>query len=235
MNNDRSSRAAMALFLAIGALCLPVQAVQDGDKPPAAEALSHDGLVKLKTRVADQVYARPGASVAGYTQVLMGPVDVAFAKDWDPKRTGSGFRISNAEREEIRRGVATIVREEFVKALQAKDGYQLVEAVAPGALLLKVSILDLYVNAPDEASASMTRTYVTSAGEMTLVLEALDSETGQVLARVVDRQESDLRGRQGMLSWSNRITNAREAELIAAGWARQLRKSLDKVREIGSK
>jgi len=56
-----------------------------------------------------------------------------------------------------------------------------------------------------------------------------------VLARVVDRQESDLRGRQGMLSWSNRITNAREAELIAAGWARQLRKSLDKVREIGSK
>ncbi len=208
-------------------------AAADSSKATLEKVLSHDGLEKVKTRDADQVYARPGASLAAYSKVIMGPVDVAFAKNWDPKRPGSSFRISNEEREGIRSGVAKIVRDEFIKTLQAKDGYPVVEQAAPDTLLLKVSIIDLYVNAPDVASTGFSRTYVTSAGEMTLVLEAFDSETGQILSRVVDRQVSDTRG--GRMSWSNRVMNAGEAELIASGWARKLRKSLDKAHGLGQK
>ncbi|MCV2367480.1 DUF3313 domain-containing protein [Roseateles oligotrophus] len=197
------------------------------------ELISHDGLEQIKSKDADLVYARPGASLAGYTKVMLGPVDVAFSKNWDPKRPGSHFKISSEEREEIRSGVANLVRDEFFKTLQAKDGYQVVDVAGPDVLKLKVSIIELYVNAPDVATAGRSKTYVTSAGEMTLFLEAFDSETGQVLARVVDRQESNMRG--GQLTWSNRVMNQSEGELIASGWARKLRKALDKAHGLGKK
>ncbi|WP_310390205.1 DUF3313 family protein [Roseateles sp.] len=223
---------AVLLSLVIGGGSLQASAASKAETKAAVnELMSHDGLEKLKSKDADLVYARPGASLAGYTQVMLGPVDVAFAKSWDPKRPGSNFRISEEEREEIRSNVSNLVRDEFVKTLQAKDGYKVVEAAGPDVLKLKASIINLYVNAPDVATAGRTRTYVTSAGEMTLVLEAFDSETGQVLARVVDRQESNIRG--GQLSWSNRVMNQSEGELIASGWARKLRKALDKAHGIG--
>jgi hypothetical protein len=223
---------AVILLLAVWAGA-PAHAASDSTKAAIHEALSHDGLERLKTKNTDLVYARPGATLAGYTKVIIGPVEVAFSKNWDPKRTGSNFRISTEEREEIRNGVAKVVRDEFIKTLQAKDGYPIVEAPAADALLLKISIINLYVNAPDVASPGRSRTYVSSAGEMTLVLEAFDSETGQVLARVVDRQESDMRG--GQIGWTNRTMNVGEAELIASGWARKLRASLDKAHGIGKK
>ncbi len=200
-------------------------------KAAVNEIMSHDGLEQRKSKDADLVYARPGASLAGYNKVMLGPVDVAFAKSWDPKRPGSNFRITEEEREDIRSGVASLVRDEFVKALQAKDGYKVVDLAGPDVLKLKVSIINLYVNAPDVATAGQTRSYVTSAGEMTLVLEAYDSETGQVLSRVVDRQESKMPG--GQLSWSNRVMNQSEGEMIASGWARKLRKALDKAHAEG--
>jgi hypothetical protein len=232
----------MSRFRIGGAVAVALLAVWTGTPAPAAksstedtvhEILSHDGLEKLKAKGADLVYARPGATLAGYSKVIIGPVNVAFSKSWDPKRPGSNFKISSDEREEIRNGVAKIVRDEFIKTLEAKDGYPIVEAAAPDALLLKVGIINLYVNAPDVATAGRTRTYVQSAGEMTLVLEAFDSESGQVLARVVDRQESDMRG--GQMTWTNRTLNAGEAQTIASDWARKLRKLFDKAHGIGKK
>lgn len=232
MNKARIAHAlclSMALFA--GA---PLFAANESTKAAVNEILSHDGLERVKTREADLVYARPGATLAGYSKVIIGPVDVAFSKNWDPKRTGSAFKLSTEEREEIRSGVAQIVRDEFVKTLQGKDGYPVVEAASPDALLLKINIINLYVNAPDVPTAGRSRTYVSSAGEMTLVLEVFDSETKQVLARVVDRQESDLRG-VGQMTWTNRVVNAGEAEMIASAWARKLRKSLDKAHGGGGK
>ncbi|MCV2359707.1 DUF3313 domain-containing protein [Paucibacter sp. TC2R-5] len=223
-----------SLTLCLMMVAAPLQAgaaSRADSKAAVKEQLSHDGLEQRKSKDADLVYARPGASLAGYSKVMLGPVDVAFSKNWDPKRPGSNFRITAEEREEIRSGVANLVRDEFVKALQAKEGYQVVDTAGPDVLKLKVSIIELYVNAPDVATAARTKTYVTSAGEMTLFLEAFDSETGQVLARVVDRQESNIRG--GQLSWTNRVMNQSEGELIASGWARKLRKALDKAHAVG--
>lgn len=232
----RNFQLTVALLLSLGVCAaLPAFAASKAETKAAVnEIMSHDGLEQVKTKQADLVYARPGASLAGYTKVMLGPVDVAFSKSWDPKRPGSSFRITNEEREDIRSGVAKIVRDEFIKTLQAKDGYQVVDTAGPDVLKLKASIINLYVNAPDVATAGLTRTYVSSAGEMTLVLEAYDSETGQVLSRVVDRQESDMRG-GGKMSWSNRVMNTSEAELIASDWARKLRKALDKAHGVGKK
>ena len=196
------------------------------------EAMSVDGLQKTKVKGLDLAYARPGASLAGYSKFKLDPVEVAFRKDWDPKKTGSNVKLSTQERENIRTGVAKIVDEEFVKELQSKGGYPLVKEAGPDVLRVRANVVNLYVNAPDTMTAGRSRTYTVSAGEMTLFAELYDSETGEVLARIVDRSEAR---NSGMMSLSNSVVNASEARSVAANWARILRNGLDKAHGIGKK
>jgi Protein of unknown function (DUF3313) len=194
--------------------------------------LSHDGLQKVDVKGIDLAFARPGATLAAYKRVKLDPVEVAFRKDWDPTKPGSRVKLSAEERENIRAGTAKIVLEEFAKELRSKGSYQVVDETGPDVLRVKVSIVNLYVNAPDTMSAGRTRSYTVSAGEMTLFAELFDSETGAIMARVVDRQEA--RGSGGM-TLSNSVVNAGEAQDIASGWARILRNALDKAQGIGKK
>ena len=197
------------------------------------QALSHDGLQKVKVKGLDVVFARPGATLAGYGKVKLEPVDVAFRKDWDPERTGSRLKLRAEDREKIRSGVAKIVHDEFAKELQTRGSYKVVGEAGPDVLRVNVHIVNLYVTAPDTNEAGRSRTYTVSAGEMTLFMELYDSETGEVLARIVDHQEA--RGAMGRLSFSNSVMNAGEAQLIASNWARVLRNALDKAHGIGKK
>jgi len=195
-------------------------------------AMSYDGLQRISVKGIDLAYARPGASLAAYKKVIIEPIEVAFRKDWNPKKTGSELRLGAADRENIRTGVAGIVRDEFVKALEAKSGYEVVTEPGPDVLRVNASILNLYVNAPQSRTASRTQTYTVSAGEMTLVAELHDSETGEVLARVVDRQAAR---RSTYLTLTDRTSNTDEARDIASAWGRALRDSLDKAHDIGRK
>ena len=99
-------------------------------------------------------------------------------------------------------------------------------------LRAKARIVDLYVNAPDTASTNVTRTYTLSTGEMTLLAELFDSETGQVVARVLDRTES--RG-TGRFMLTNSVVNDMESRLTASTWAKILRTRLDSAHTIDGK
>jgi len=200
-------------------------------KAEREEAMSADGLEKTKVKGIDIVYARPGASLAAYSRVKLAPVDVAFRKDFDPKKPGSQMRLSATDLQKIRTDVGTIVTDAFRKEL-AKGSYPIVTDSAPDVLDVHVDIVNLYVNAPDTMSAGRTRSYTMNAGEMTLVMELADSATGEVLARVYDRRE----GRDvGQLTWTTSVTNAAEAANVAGSWARILRARLDAARGIGGK
>ena len=222
---------AASAALAFAALLPSVTAAQS---PRAAleEGMSHDGLEKIKVKGIDLAYSRPGASLAGYNKLIIDPVEVAFRKDWDPNRTGSRMKLDTKEREDIRTGVAQVVQEEFAKEISKGGTYQVVTEAGPDVLRLRANIADLYVNAPDTMTAGRTRTYTLSAGEMTLVGELVDSESGQVIARVVDRREAQ---GTGMMTLTNSVVNRQEASIIAASWARILRKRLDAAHGIGRK
>jgi len=196
------------------------------------QALSHDGLHKVSVKGVDLAYVRPGATLAGYNRVKLDPVEVAFRKDWVPKRTGNNLKLSAEELDSIRQGVAKLVYDEFVSELQSKSSYQVVNEVGADVLRVRVNIVNLYVTAPDTLSSGPTRTYTVSPGEMTLFAELFDSETGEAIARVVDRREA--RG-TGMVTLTTKSVNAAEARTIASAWARILRNGLDKAHGIGKK
>lgn len=226
----KTYRMASALvWLAAMLLAAPALAASKAD---LKAAMSHDGLQPTKVKGVDLDYVLPGASLAAYTKVKLDPVEVAFSKDWNPTRPGSRIKVTPEERESIRQGVAKIVHEEFAKAVQAKGSYQVVDASGPDVLRVKVHIVNLYVTAPDINGAPRSRTYVVSAGEMTLFAELVDSDSGAVLARVTDRREAR---ESGTLTLSSSNVNADEARTITSSWARILRDALDKAHGIGKK
>ena len=73
-----------------------------------------------------------------------------------------------------------------------------------------------------------SRTYVTSAGQMTLYMEMYDSATSDLLVRVIDPQEGD---RGGMGFQANRVTNSMEAKEILNRWATLLSNHLSAAQQ----
>ena len=194
-------------------------------------AMSHDGLQKTSVKGLDLAYALPGASLAAYKRIKLDPVDVEFDKAWDPTRPGSWIKLSSDEREKIRANVAKLVEDEFARELQTGGAYQIASEAAPDVLRVKVSILDLYLNAPSDSGAGRSRTYIRSAGRMTLLADLSDAASGQTLARVADHREADSIARTER---ANRLVNEDAAREVAGAWARILRKALDKAHAIGS-
>jgi hypothetical protein len=196
---------------------------------PIDELATHEGLAKVKVKGIDLAYKRPDANLTAYSKVMLDPVEVAFHKSWDPRRPGSNLKMSAADIANIRDGVGKIVQEAFEKALAAGGAWQLTKEMGPDVLRVKAKVLNLYVNAPDTMQAGV-RTFTVTSGEMTLLLELYDSQTGAILARAIDRQESR---NTGQWQISSRVTNVADAQQIAAHWAKILRDRLDKARAAG--
>ncbi len=227
MNTIKSIRIVIALAAPL--LLTPAFGASNADLDLA---MSHDGLQKINVKGIDLAYARPGATLAAYNRVKLDPIEVSFRKDWDPTMSRSRIKVSAEDRENIRTTVAKIVYEEFVKELQSKGSYQVVNEAGPDVLRVKANILNLFVSAPNPETTGRSRTYTVSSGEMTLVAELYDSETGQILARVIDRREAR---RAGVLMLTTSATNADDAREVASSWARILRSALDKAHGIGKR
>lgn len=184
-----------------------------------------DGLVRQPHSRLQGVFVKPDAEIAAYRTVLLDPVEVSFARNWDPNRGGRSpsSRLDAGDVEAIRTNVAELFRETF-RAELARGGYQLVDEVGPDTLRVTAAVVDLYVTAPETMAAGRSRTYTADAGRMTLVAELRDSVTGEILARAVDARSART---TGTLSWTNRVTNTADARRAMGVWAAALRQALD--------
>jgi len=105
------------------------------------------------------------------------------------------------------------------------DGLQLVKRKD---LRVTAGIIDLYITAPDTNSVSpQSRSFAFSAGQMTLVGELRDSESGAILARVADRKGGQDSTR---MTWATSTSNRAEARRALAQWAGILRDALDRAK-----
>ncbi len=193
------------------------------------EAMSYDGLQKINIKGIDMAYALPGATLSGYSKVMIDPIGVRFHKSWKPTVAGSTRSVPSSEQQKIRDNVAKIVYDAFVEELK-KGGYSVVTEPGPDVLLVRAAIVNLYITAPDVMTPGRTKVYTVSAGEMTLLAELADSETGEIIARVLDRFQSRATGN---FQVSSGVFNVGEARSGASSWAKILRGELDKAKTIG--
>jgi hypothetical protein len=184
--------------------------------------VNEEGLVRVGIEGIQQVYARPGAKLSGYTKVMLDPISVSFRRDWDPRPGGQA--VSPSEKQAIRDGLARELREAFTKELERSGHYQVVTTPAADVLRIQADVRDLYINAPDVPRAADIHTYTVSVGEMTLVAEIRDAPSGDLIARIVDhRRDPD----SPWLELTTRVENVAAAQRAAARWATILREQLD--------
>ena len=199
-------------------------------QPPAE---TPDGLQLVPDTAFGLVYAEPGIDLTGYTELGLVPCQVSFKKNWmkDQNRNALDLssRVTQRDIEKIKTKLAAECDKQFRNSLTAPPPYTLVESFTKGeaVLIVRPSIVNLDITAPDLKSAGRERTYTTGgAGEMTIVLELLDGTTGDVLVRGYDREG----GRDtSPMQWSNSVTNRAEAERILKLWSERLRKGLDEA------
>jgi hypothetical protein len=214
---------AFALSCLLACVFAPVAIAKE--KPPE----NWDGLERRKVKGLDNVYVRPNVQFTPYKSVMLDPTQVEFSKNWE-KSFDFSDRPSAGEMQKIRDKLAELMRERFTEEL-VKNGYTIVETPAEDTMQVRTAIIDLFINAPDLQNPGITKSYTTSAGAMTLVLEARDGPTGQLLARAVDRQQDDHVG--GYMMWTNAATNTADARRIIDVWAKKLRESLDRLNGKG--
>lgn len=200
---------------------------------PDLPAVTHDGLQLVENTEFDAVYIDPNARFDEYQKYGLLPCQVAFKKNWERDQNRNRMDLSNrvtqADVDRIKQALSEQCDKYFKEALLEDPAYDLVEEFNEGesVLILRPNIINLDVSAPDLRTASRTRSYTTSSGEMTLYLELIDSTTSDILARVIDEEAA----RDNIsIQITNSVTNMADANIILREWANKLRKGMEEVK-----
>lgn len=101
------------------------------------------------------------------------------------------------------------------------DDYEIVQSPGPDVLLIKAQLIDMKVaGAGQSYNASGRLRELVARGELTFLMEIVDSVSGEVLARAGDRTH-DVRSADSAASWD-------EVDRAAAHWAGLFRNWLDR-------
>ena len=214
------------LLWASALLCAPFAVAQEGG------AWSEGGLQKIQVKGLDVVYARPGATLAGYTKIMLAPISVAFHKDWaSTVKVGTNRQISSSDQQRIREKLAKAMQEEVVKELNA-GGYHLVTAPGDDVLGVEMAVVNLYARAPANLSGQSGKDfYAVTAGEMSLVIQLTDSSSGDAIARAFDNFRATEYSNPERITRADNETEVRSA---ATQWAKALRNGLDRAKAINA-
>jgi hypothetical protein len=196
---------------------------------PNAE-ITHDGLVRVRWSRFKYVWLKPNADFGRYSRVMMDPVSVGYKRP--PRQTEGGrnlnqgnFALSDHQMADMKRYFS----EAFEKELGKLDNFTLADTVGPQTLRVEAAIIDLVVNVPTRPTGS-DRVFTTSAAQMTLVMELRDSITGEILARVADRRDTQSgSGAVSDLTYSTPASNAGAVRLLFKRWAQILATRLDAI------
>jgi len=195
-----------------------------GDRQAFAKYWSAQGLVSEKSRL-DELYLRaaPGASAAG---VEVAPVHVEMREDWQrASRSLERQRIRPEEVQHLKDAIAAIVADELEQAFAG--GRFRLGARTP---VLQARVVDLYLNAPEMQEPVSSKTYTKSFGDMVLVAELRDGAGGPLLLGSWDHRPA----REFVTArWTTRVDNEIEIRAAARGWARLLRREMDRLSTQG--
>ncbi len=200
---------------------------------PDAE-VSVDGLHRVDNSVMALAYMKPDIDLRRYTALMIDPVDVAYQRDPQGARRATdvgarnqNFELSSSQMEDLKSWFQEAVEE----ALTSDGGYRIVDTPGPDVVRISAELLNLVVRIPTQASAGRSRTFASSYGEVTLVVEARDSETGEILARAADRRDPTGNSGRDLVEVSRVFVRA-ETQRLFQYWAEIMRDRLDELRAL---
>jgi hypothetical protein len=191
-----------------------------------------EGLVRVPDSKLAIVYADPAADLSAYDSVMILEPYVAFKKNWARNQRSAAGSLSSAPKPADIERMKTLMASEFTEVfgqVLSDGGYTITEQSGESVLLVRPAIIDLDPAAPEVRSSTASRTYVRSAGEMSMYIELYDSLTGDLIAKALDRRADS--SQVTHYTWANPATNAAASRRILRGWAKILLDALDEARQ----
>lgn len=201
------------------------------DQSPGAQ-LSYDGLAPVKNSRFEEAWADPDVDLRAYSKVIAAPAEFEFRSNLKSRSGAAGrgtgaieFRMSDEGKQKLVDEVTAV----FASELQSVEGWEIVEEPAEDTLLLVGRFLDIVSHVPTSV-AGTGEVMISSVGEVTLVIEASDSLSGETLFRAVQR--STVRDRAGSIYVSpNNVASWAQVRRWAAQWSTALREGLESIHE----
>ena len=219
-SNARFISPGLASILAAIMLATGSALAAEQQAPPQVTPEGLNLVASTETRL---VYAADDADLAQYSKVMIVECAVAFEKNWqrDYNRSfaDAGIRVRDEDVARMKKRLATEFKKVFTETMVA-HGFDVVTAAASDVLILRPALINVVANAPDVMSSSKSRTYVTSAGHMTLYLELYDSVSSSLLAKVYDVAQDDRATLS--IAGTNKAMNLAAVDRILASWAGEL-------------
>ena len=186
-----------------------------------------DGLSRVVGRDVSAAYMRPDAVFGAYDEIAVDPLRISHKEGTRPLNHDSMQRL----------------QEIFGKAINGQldrsAAFRVVSERGPRTLRVTGRIVNLDVRMGSYRGGE--KQLVLDAGEMTLLLDVRDSETGESLARIADRRRIRPKGtagphqahRGGYAGFENTPVNVWGAiREVVDDWARILRQGLDDLHAL---
>ncbi|MDH4107798.1 MAG: DUF3313 domain-containing protein [Gammaproteobacteria bacterium] len=203
----------------------PAPSLQSG---PTAE-VTYDGLVPIDNSRFKLAYADPDVKFSEYKKVMPGGAAFEFravpkVSSLTARRSGTReFWISDADRAKLEQTVTEVFREEVTKA----QGWEFVDEPGPDVLMIRGVLLDIVSYVPPEI-VGRGEIYLSEIGEATLVVEAVDSMSGEVVYRGIERRVVETAG--DMLREANTVTTWAEVRRWARRYGVIIKEGLEYIR-----
>ena len=214
-------RAFIALIAFSLVACAAGQGVTAEPAPQPVGTPNFEGLVTIKSAVFDEAQVRPGIDLDDYDAVMFDDIELAFRT---PDRSKQEFPLSAEQKADFHAALQQAFDAEFSKM----QSPQLVTEPGPNVLRLDVRVQDIWARVPPRTAGRVGRAgvFLEALGEVTLVIEVFDSQSGEILARAIDK--AALEG-AGMRDGSDMLTKWDGVARLCARWAATTRDRLEAI------
>ena len=197
-------------------------------------AVTPDGLHRVEWEPFRTTYVKPGADLQRYDKVLVSEVSVSYKTP--PRRGHFGHNEIDpnyALQDSAIQSLKRYFHKAFVEELGESQNFSVVETAGPDVLLISGHIVNLQITLPPERDQEPDETvYASSSGQMTLLLDARDSISGEPLVRVGQAQAIQMS--DGGWYSADTVSNSAAVREIFDRWASGLRRELDQFHALAA-
>lgn len=212
---------AVSTVLALAGCAAKESSIQTG---PNAE-VTFDGLHKVDNAAFKNAWADPDIDFSRYNKFIAGGAVFEFRavkKGTSRASSQTEFWIDDKSKEKLKEEVSAVFQEELVKS----ERFTETDTPAPDTIIIRGALHDIVSRVPPEY-VGRSDIYLSSVGEATLILEVIDSMSGEVIARAVERRSAERPG--GSAVRSSSVTTWSEVRRLARKWATKLRNGMDAI------